>query len=140
MNKFIATAAVIAFACGCNNTARPPVDALKNNLLGVWEQDSKEFANGRYFRTGYQDSVRKDTSGGYKLNFRESYATDDNMPTGEKLQFTVRPDSVIVLAGRFHLKIIKLTKDSLVYRRLIDGSDELHRLSGGYIFRSHRVE
>lgn len=140
MNKYIVIAAIITFAYGCNNTRIAPVDQLKKDLLGVWEQDSKEFVNGRYFRTGHQDSIRKDTGMGYKLNFRELYVTDDNSPSGEKLRYTVRPDSVVALSGKYHLKIIKLTKDSLVYRMTGTGSDEFYRTSAGHIYRSHRVE
>lgn len=67
--------------------------------------------------------------------------TDDKSPSGGKLSYSIRKDSVLIIAGKYFLKIEKLTADSLVYRTMWNKWDKFNEFPGrGIRFHNHRIK
>ncbi|WP_341835293.1 hypothetical protein WJU16_20595 [Chitinophaga pollutisoli] len=109
---------LLLFCCSTFCKAQSVADtaAIKQLLTGIWKQDFRMKANHSLFTRPGHPGVLKDNVDGYRFNFRKDFVTDDNSPSGEKIPYRLRQDSVIVIAEKYLLKIEKLTKDSLVYR------------------------
>ena len=128
-------------AQSCQAQSDPKTSHLEKLLLGAWKQDFRKQASGTKFMKPDKSYILIDSTKGHQLHFYPDFMTDETSPSGEKLKYRVREDSVLIIVDKYFLKIEKLTADSLVYRTLWSKWDQFNAFPGrGIRFHNHRIK
>ena len=141
--KFFLTSGIfsafVLMALAANGQQSTIDGSLKKTLIGVWKTDYRVRSNGSPYLQPGGGTVLKSKTGPI-FNFRESFFTDDSSPSGEKLSYFIRPDSVIVIVNKYYFKILQVTKDSLIWQRSGLGTDDPAKVTvPGHIYHMYRA-